>query len=158
MKRIKNFIMAICLVTVILFSGCASEEITASADEFVLAVTLETQSPIYRLSCEYYLDGELMGGLSVENADGDPLEGRKTFRFSGENFPEDADLSGFSANFFVTTSPGAADLYEIASHDGQLFSQGEIIFNPVNGTVYPVRLTETEGCFLTSLEEDVSEV
>ena len=153
MKRIKAALLALCLFAALTLSGCSAQKIEAAADEFILAVSLESKDPIYRLSCEYFLDGELLGGLSCENADGtEMLDPCYYFDFEEENFPEGASLSGFSARFFVTKAPGAADISAIASHECQIEVEGEIALPAQTGNVYPIRV-EGEGERYTVREE-----
>ncbi len=156
MKRIKAALLALCLLAAL--SGCGAQKIEAAADEFVLAVSLESQEPVYRLSCEYFLFGELMGGMSSESADGSAMrEETYAFRFSPELFPEDADRSGFSAVFYITAEPGAADLSQIAAHIGQSPVQGEIVLSPENGSVYPVLIRGDGGRFTASIAAPAKE-
>lgn len=141
MKRKTAVLFALLLALALLLGGCGKEELRAGEDEFILDVTLDSKEPIYRLSCEYFLKGELMGGLSCENADGSAMcEETYCFRFDGDNFPDNSDLSGFSAVFYVTKSLGGADLTQIAAHENQIAAEGEIAIAAQNGNIYPIRI------------------
>ena len=153
MKRTTVALAALMLAFALLLGACGREELKAGEDEFILKAALDSDDPIYRLSCEYYLEGDLMGGLSCENADGTALcEKYYLFRFSKENFPEGADLSRFSAVFFVTKSPGGSDLMQIAAHENQIAAEGEIAIAAQNGNIYPIWIAGVGERFTVSQE------
>ena len=76
-------------------------------DEFTVQVMLETADAVYELSGVYSLNGEVFGGYSVSAARGGALQDDILYDvFRAEDFPEDADLSGFSIAYSLRTGPG----------------------------------------------------
>lgn len=92
-----------------LSGGMTEREI--GPNEFVIQVGLDTEDEVYVLSCAYMLDGELTGSVAVCNADErTPLRGAIYECFQAEDFPEGADLSGFSVRFWLRNSMDGEDI------------------------------------------------
>ena len=110
----------------------AGAPVVDEGDGFFVKVLLETEEPVYELSCAYKLDGEAVGEWGVCAADGrSPLgeEGFEVFRL--EDFPEGADLSDFSIAFSLTNS-----------FDGEEVPvENEISLSPTYGDTYVVRVS-----------------
>ncbi|MBQ8953610.1 MAG: hypothetical protein IJ048_05805 [Clostridia bacterium] len=90
-----------------LFLGvtAAGAPVAEEGDGFLVRVLLETEEPVYELSCAYELDGEPVGEWGVCAANGrSPLGGEVFNLFRMEDFPEGADLSSFSMRFSLTTA------------------------------------------------------
>ncbi len=105
-----------------------SEPPIAGEDEFVIAVWLETMDEVCELSFEYMLDGEVLGGGGVCCADGrTPLGDLVCERFGQENFPEGADLDGFSIVFCLSGqfSDGTTPSADAAPVEGEIFISAE---------------------------------
>ena len=108
MKRHIGAALAFALLLAVL-CGCGKERpVTANADEFVICVRLQTEDAVMCAAADYFINGEFLGGLAMNHADGTALERDETmvFRFAKEQFPPGTkDFKGFS--FLVKLSAGA---------------------------------------------------
>ena len=98
-------IFAALLALIMGFTGFATEGgvIEGEEDEFIVQVWLDTDDAVCVLSHANMLDGDLVGGGSACNADmRTPLSGYVYENFRAEDFPEGADLNGFSISFSVS--------------------------------------------------------
>ena len=106
----------IMIVAILALTGCVKEEVAANDDEIKVVIDIsEVKDDIYRLDLSYFLDGELMGGQAVSHTDTSRLKGTYAFTLINNDFPENADLSGFS--FQITVSgdkEGINDLFSSA--------------------------------------------
>ncbi|MBR4442610.1 MAG: hypothetical protein IKS52_05000 [Clostridia bacterium] len=101
MKQILGALLAL----IIGLGGFAAESElpVAAGNEFIIEVRLETADEVCTLLWEYSLDGETTGTGGVCNADmKTPLAGTLYQQFQAEDFPEEADLSGFSIAFSLS--------------------------------------------------------
>ena len=140
----------IMIVIIMALTGCAREEITVREDEIKIAVDIsEVEDDIYRLDLSYFLDGELMGGQAVSHTDTSRLKGTYAFTLINNDFPENADLSGFS--FQITVSgdkEGINDLF--SSADLMKTTDPSETFTVSYGNFYSYKLSGSfkEGFFL----------
>lgn len=107
MKRIISCVM---IAAVMLFSGCSNGAPGLDPNAFYVEVNVNCEG-VYILEGEYSLDGEPMGGRSIQNADfaEDIPEGdTEYYRFLPEDFPDfsDAESGLFGISFEVADRDG----------------------------------------------------
>lgn len=150
----------------VVLSGCCrapepeAPEITAGEDEFLIAVHMDTDDDVYRLSREYALNGVPVGGGQCMNSSMKPLEGDVYISFQRDVLLEKGEnTDGFSVMFFVADTPLVPeDINQAASHIGEYAVENEICFSPRYGEIYNVTVSGSRKdgyrAELTSLTED----
>ncbi len=106
----KRIISCLLLAAVTLLSGCSVVKPKLDPNAFYVEVDVKCEG-VYILECEYSLDGEPVGGRSVQNADfaKDIPEGDTEYcRFLPEDFPSSADVEGgvFGISFTIVDING----------------------------------------------------
>ena len=106
-------ILGVLLALLLGVSGAGSErrDVAASENEFIIQVELDTAEPVCVLSCDYMLDGELMGSRTGFAADErSPLSKREYEIFEARDFPQGAALDGFSIVFSLRNAFDGEDV------------------------------------------------
>ena len=131
------------LLALVMITGCSvHDEISAREDEVAIGVDIsEISEDIYRLDMNYYLDGELMGGLAVSAVNQKPLRKEPyAFYLDRNSFPEDVDLSRFS--FDIRVQGDDTTLNEMFSESEHAANTGKSeIFAVEYGKVYNYIIT-----------------
>lgn len=96
MRRLCSLIC--CVLSLLLCASCLAEE-----PAFRVSVANLCEAELYGIHYEYALGGEPAGGGIICNASGGPIARGDTLTgsFTARNFPEGADLSSFSIQFFA---------------------------------------------------------
>lgn len=108
MKRIVSCLL---ITAVMLFSGCSNGAPKLDPNAFYVEVGVKCEG-VYILECEYSLNGELLGGRSIQEADFDKdITENDTlyFGFLPEDFPASADVDSglFGIRLAVADRGGA---------------------------------------------------
>lgn len=107
----KRIISCLLIAAITLFSGCSFGKPKLEPNAFYVEVDVKCEG-VYILECEYSLDGEPMGGRSVQNADFEkdiPENATEYFRFLPKDFPASAEVEQglFGIHFTVIDKNGA---------------------------------------------------
>lgn len=106
----KRIISCLLIAAATLLSGCSVGKPKLDPNAFYVEVDVKCGG-VYILECEYSLDGEPVGGRSVQNADfaKDIPEGDTEYcRFLPEDFPSSADIESgvFGISFTIVDRDG----------------------------------------------------
>lgn len=127
--------------------GCTQKtEAEPPAEHFYVVVEAQADERFHGLHMEYALAGDATGGGVVTNADGSEIQPAQRFywEFLPEDFPEGADLSGFSVAYYVVLA------------DGTELPCGDVLaFSAAYGEEYHLLLTGNarDGFALTAVPE-----
>lgn len=134
-KFLKKTIIIVSLILILgLITSChyGNSEISASDNNFIVAVKNNCDMEIYGIHYEYYIAQKPIGGGSVEIANGSPYKKGELMscEFLVEWFPENADLSLFEIEIFV-----------LLGNDREQFVGEVVSINAEYGNVYHLSLT-----------------
>jgi len=140
------------LAALLLLAGCSRPEITANADEIVVALNLsDITDDIYSAAISYYLDDELIGSAACAHADETPYnEPKAVFSLTPLDLPEGADLDKFS--FHASVSFEKDGTGDVSAAEKTLSTDNCKPFEAAYGNIYRFILTgsRTEGLELTA--------
>jgi len=98
--KTKAFAAMAAAMTALSLAGCMQEPDTrpeASSDEAVITVDFSAVSePVYRVDLEYFLKGDLMGGMACCNADETPMTETVRFALTEAEFPAGSKREDFT--------------------------------------------------------------
>ncbi|MDE6031299.1 MAG: hypothetical protein K2G32_06750 [Oscillospiraceae bacterium] len=113
MKKVISFVNAVVMLVlcVFLMAACSDMNISQNDEEFCIVIHQDTESAIYGVHCEYYLEDTPIGGteaMIMENGNVIPIEPGGTIRFPfiKQGFPENADLSALLVKIYVIHQSG----------------------------------------------------
>lgn len=140
---LKKIACTILIVVLLMLSACANRP--QDLNTVALPLTNRSDGEIYGIHIEYLLDGNPTGGQIAQHADGSAIGVGDVIdiSFQEKDFPDGADLSGFSIVFYVMFS------------EEQEVPAGEAIAIPIAyGHSYPLSLTgnRTDG-YAISIDE-----
>ncbi|MBQ1505682.1 MAG: hypothetical protein IIZ48_02820 [Erysipelotrichales bacterium] len=138
------------LILMCVLAGCDQGTPIDPAEYVNLEIDLTgIENEFYTAAIEYYLNGELMGGLETGNADGTPYtDDTAVFRLDEKCFPEGADLKNFSFMVMLFDTPGnGRDISSVAYHIDSADTNICDPFDAAYGGVYRFRAegNKTEG-------------
>lgn len=113
MKKVMSFVNVVLMLVlcVLLMAACSDMNVSQNDEEFCIVIHQDTESAIYGVHCEYYLEDTPVGGMEamiMENGAVIPVEPGDTirFRFNKQSFPENADLSTLLVEIYVMHQSG----------------------------------------------------
>lgn len=113
MKKVMSFVNAVfaLVLCVFLMAACSGMNVSQNDEEFRIVIHQDTESAIYGVHCEYYIEDTPIGGTEaviVGNGDVIPIEPGDTisFPFYKQSFPENADLSKLLVEIYVMHQSG----------------------------------------------------
>ena len=136
--KTKAFAAMAAVMTALSLAGCVQEpeaETAPSPDEAVITVDFSAVSePVYRVDLEYFLKGDLMGGMACCHADETPMTGKSRFALTPAEFPENSSREDFT--FYLVFSGDADGIKE-------QFSEAKLIAHSNESSAFTLEYGKT---------------
>lgn len=143
----KQVLSAVCTaLTVLSLTGCKEQSPEPQPEGAVISVDFSAVSdPVYRMDIEYFLDGELIGGMACSHADETPMIGKTEFVLTEAEFPAESKRENFT--FYLVISGDASGI-------NKMFSEASLIAHTEESSAFTAEFGRTYAYSVTGSYKD----